>query len=567
MEPAVSPSGWRLGPGLVYLYGYAVTDVVCDLDSREPKESLEAVVRTADVYRQPVSSARLWVRGVVPFHADANDPMTVLAAAIHRVGSKAPAPKRGALRELRQYTERILKQITPLSFDTDLTVDTWLAQSHYTQREKELIRAEYDDQYTRIWEKFRARANGFGKDEFYDEMKHLRLICARGALFKAAFGPAMKAIENTVFSRPEFAKHIRPSELPTVLRDHIRNGSKEGLVCVIQGLVEGDDAVFFHNGKYYCTDYSAFESLFTIEFMRATEIPLMKHMLKHVPDYRERLRLMRRVLWSRNFVKLRNVSFSVEGCRMSGDMHTSLGNGWANLMAIGYLLEKCRGRDITEADFESIGLRAKMVIHDSIGEASFCGQVFDEEEMCLVRDPISAINKFGWTKTPLAHCGLRLYSGLMRAKALSFAHLAPRCPVLWAFVRYVLRVTKKGSEMWAFRHLSMYEREFLLESIGSEDLVGAPGPRTRDLVHKLYNITPAEQVSLELYFDSLVALEPLTHPSLKEHLPLKGQEMCDLYTSPSAGPRAEWPVLRRPAFLRFHPKVTAESNSPYRGMV
>jgi hypothetical protein len=214
-------------------------------------------------------------------------------------------------------------------------------------------------------------------------------------VYKALFGPVCKAIEKVIFDAPWYAKHINPKDLPAVLRDHVAAGSSDGLVAFL-GICEGDDAVFCHRGKYYVTDYTSYESSFTLSFMRAVELPMFKFFMQNLDP--ELFRLMKAVAWSNNRVRTKYLLWRIAAKRMSGEMWTSLGNGFANAMVISYLTRKYPDRDLTENDFAELGLRCKMIVVNNIGEASFCGQIFDEVEMINVRDPSKVIRNTPWCR-------------------------------------------------------------------------------------------------------------------------------------------------------------------------
>jgi hypothetical protein len=199
------------------------------------------------------------------YHPDHDDPVTVACGFVHRVGCVVPPPDPLVMRKFRDFVEQVVRtRYEPIPADADLSVETWLANSRYTATERERILRVWRRDSANVTNVISWRTKSFVKDEFYPEPKYPRLINARGDLMKAYFGPTMKAIEGIVFTHSEFAKHVPWNKFPEVLRDHITEGSGDGFVALISGLVEGDDAVFCHNGRYYFTDYTSFESSFEV---------------------------------------------------------------------------------------------------------------------------------------------------------------------------------------------------------------------------------------------------------------------------------------------------------------
>jgi hypothetical protein len=388
------------------------------------------------------------------------------------------------------------------------------------------------------------RTKSFVKDEFYPEPKYPRLINARGDLMKAYFGPTMKAIEGIVFTHAEFAKHVPWNKFPEVLRDHIADGSGDGFVALISGLVEGDDAVFCHNGRYYFTDYTSFESSFEVRMLKAVEKPLFLHMTSQLPNHREFMEISARCLWGLNSMRAHSLRVSVEGKRMSGDMHTSLGNGHANLCAISFLCSEARGRDLTEADFARLGLRCKMMVSSSVGDGSFCGQVFDEVDMMRVRNPIDVLVRLPWSKRNQVQFGPKLRLGLLKCKAICLRYEMPDCPILWRYSAYLLRVLEPVDIVRARAHLTWYEREFFQEARDNAVLVSGPGARTRALVERLYGISVGDQLVIESWLDSLTTLQPLRNDTLMQYIPDSYRNAWDEYHSVSLGVQFSWAAAR-----------------------
>jgi len=225
---------------------------------------------------------------------------------------------------------------------------------------------------------------------------------------------------------------------------------------------------------------------------------------------------------------------------MSGEMCTSLGNGFANLMLLNFAchsigaecyecvegddgVARCEGGTPTPDLFEKLGMKIKLEKHLDLSRASFCGLVFDTVEMKNVTDPKKVLASFGWTEQRYASARHFKLCQLLRCKSLSLAYQYPGCPVISALARYGLRVTSTvtvGSRV--LNRMRPWEREHLLSMLGQEydssreglleptKIPDEPvGPRTRILVEELYGISIAQQLLLEKMLDDKQDTAPI----------------------------------------------------------
>jgi len=142
---------------------------------------------------------------------------------------------------------------------------------------------------------------------------------------------------------------------------------------------------------------------------------------------------------------------------MSGEMCTSLGNGFTNLMLAlfiaslrhGHLEGYVEGDDglfatdfeLTKEDYLNLGFTMKNV--DEVfhpGWASFCGMLFGDS-LQIVRSPRRFLENFGWTHSAV-HGGEKVMLGLLRAKALSAVYETPHCPIVSVLARRALHHTR-----------------------------------------------------------------------------------------------------------------------------
>jgi len=477
----------------------------------ESKEgaTMSETIRPVDLDLRPVVQVSLGchIKGAAMPHACPQDTDTMKAGTRKRVSIKPPPPDKIKFSGLKPFVLRWLKKhLTPLSPDTDTSVETWLKECPYPMyRKQELLKLflevldPADPRYTKV--------KSFMKDEVYPTYKHARAINSRHDYFKCRVGPIFKAIEKVIYANPHFIKHVPVKDRANYIFNML----------------------FVPGAKYIATDYTAFESLFTKELMESCEFLLYDYMTQKLPCHDEFMQLCRTILAGENECYFRDFKITVPATRMSGEMCTSLGNGFSNLMLMLYVLEstgctdvdgvvegddglfRFRGRIPTQAEFEALGLRLKMEVHDSLETASFCGLVFDLEDKLVVTDPLEVLMSFGWTTRRYARSSNSTLKILLRAKSLSLAYQYPGCPIIQSLAKYGLRCTRgiQIGRVLEGSGLNMWEREQLQEAVRHGHCFREVPTGTRHLVERLYGITVEQQRSLEKYLDSLEELMPL----------------------------------------------------------
>lgn len=471
-------------------------------------------IKAADLSRRAVVAVALpwhWI-GASLVHCCPTDPWTMLAGVRKRFGMLPPKADKRELKKFSIFVRRWLrKNLRPLARDLDTSLETWLAGTGYTEDRKAELRKCWEECVRNggLFAKKRYTAiTGFMKDEFYTEAKYARGINARADESKCRFGPIFRLIEKAVFARPEFIKKVPVADRP----DYIWN------------------RLYRVGARYIATDYTSFEALFTREIMEACEFQLYEHMTKELHGGAEWFADVVKVLGGENHCKYRHFTVRLPATRMSGEMCTSLGNGFSNLMFMLYVCKRkgCRhvvgvveGDDglfvfVGEApdpeDFAKLGLNIKAEYHDSLATASFCGLVFDPEDRNNVADIRKVLAGFGYTAAKYANAKQSKLTHLMRAKALSLLHQYPGCPVLQEFGEYILRCSLGAGSLRHTKkvHLASVTNVYLkekfmkmyddLERTGYQLPKRAVGPGTRLLVEKLYGITVEVQIEMETYF-------------------------------------------------------------------
>ncbi len=458
------------------------------------------------------------LRGFACPHPDPTDVETTVAGMVKRAASRAPTAREGEVEKLRLFVRGWLrKNLQPLSSEADISFDTWLDNAPYPAWRRENLRKKWEDADFRL-KAADFKCNSFPKDEVYPEYKHARTINSRSDQFKCYVGPIFHAIEQEVYQDPSFIKHVPVKDRPQYIMDRLY---REG-------------------AKYCATDYTAFESLFVPELMEACEFELYAYMTKALSIHQEFMDLCNRVLAGTNTCRFRDAILQVRGTRMSGEMCTSLGNGFSNLMFMLYTCDRVGAKGVvgvvegddglftmvgsppTTEDFAELGLVIKAEVHDTLSTASFCGLIFDPLEKINVADPRKILCTFGYISRQYARARPIKLLRLLRGKALSLVHQYPGCPIVAALGRYALRVTMsvQGRHVFEMNSNLMYKfgRDLWCNWKTEALMWIEPGLETRRLVERIYGITVEEQIAYERYLDGLQVLCPLDSEPLFHRL-------------------------------------------------
>ncbi len=502
---------------LAVAYGYQIGEEPLP-DLNPPKEGTFVTwVGQPEMKRRPVACS---LGPIVPTAAcprpDFSDPATALAGVIKRAASKHPEIDKVLLEELRVFVRKFLeKNFTPLSSDCDVSVERWLAHANYPDwRKRELL-----DKYYAIVDRFgekHVRAKCFIKDECYPDFKHARGIYSRTDEYKTLVGPYFKLIEEEVYKHPAFVKHIPVADRPAYIRS----------------MLEGD-------GIADATDYTAYESQFRAAIMEAVEMQLYEYMTANLPGVNEFLRHLS-AMTGDQCCSFRGFTVNVPTCRLSGEMCTSLGNGFSNLMFALFTAErkgctdvrivvegddglmKYEGPRLSAEDFTPLGLTIKLERHDRIETASFCGIIFDTEELLNLRNPRDVLADFGWGNAQYTRCKFSKKMRLLRCKALSLAHQYPGCPIISELAHYGLRVTRSFTVgKIAQLERNQWWRTMLEAAVKDEWKIRKvePGPRSRAIVAETFGISLEQQISIEQYLAGKQDVGPLIHPDILAIMP------------------------------------------------
>lgn len=443
---------------------------------------------------------------------------------LKRFAFRPPTPSSDLLSRFRVFVRKFVSEnFDPLDPSTDLSIETWLSKTHYPEWRKAQLRQAFADLNERKLKGYKdpaVRVKMFQKAEVYPEYKYPRAINARADAFKCLVGPTFKAIEKVVLKLKYFVKYVPVADRPRFIMDRL----------------------YKTGAKYFATDFTSFEAQFTKEIMEACEMELYDFMTSKLHTHDEFMAHMQYLLGT-NVIDYKWFTVLLESTRMSGEMNTSLGNGFSNLMFMLFILseEGCQdvdgvvegddglfryqGRCPKGADFEKLGLKIKLEPCENITEASFCGLIFDPEDLVNVTDPFAEIATMFWVRGGAALKQSKL-KALLRCKSLSLAHQYPGSPVLQSMAQCVLRMTRNVAHVATQiannnKFLNTWEREQLLEAGFDERNIPTRvvPPSTRHLMESKFGLPVETQLRLEAMFDQALTFDDLDFSFIHPWIP------------------------------------------------
>lgn len=417
--------------------------------------------------------------------------------------------------DIRKHATHMAQKYKQIPSDFDDDVDKWLEGTSYTTVDKKKFRDIWLDRST--LDRKDRKCKCFVKAETYPTYKFPRPIKSRTDRFKAVMGPIFQAINEHLFANTEyFIKKIPVDQRAKFLFDK-----------------------FGARTRFDCTDYTSFEAHFVSMMIFAIEYPLymwLTRLLQSAAKWRQELD----TLLNTNECLFKDF---VVWCmsRASGEMNTSSGNGWSNKTLYTYVarvkgatehLGAFEGDDgvtstipencsPTTEDFEKLGWSCKLITVDKFEEASFCGIVSDSIDLINVCDIKAYLADFGWTKQQYLEANDITIKALIRAKGYSAIYQYPGCPIIQSLGYFALRVTNhdvvdkklkkmaKNNQIGCSRYKSAKMRE-LFERMDYK----IPKPKktpdtTRELVGRLFGISPDRQIQIEQYLETLTTIQPL----------------------------------------------------------
>lgn len=454
----------------------------------EPQRSVRRIIST---------SLPLCFTDATPPRPDPGHTATTAGGALKRMGYKPPPRNRQYKRLFAKFVYRWCKQhLQPLT-DTDImTVPEWLESTDYSSARKTELLELWTRNQKQPNRKVLQKVKMFIKDETYPEYKYPRLINSRVDIAKCLFGPLVAAVSSRVFSLPQFIKTVPVNQRPQVLIDNL--------------LLEGED--------YEATDYTSYEAHFDEHTMAITQKILFKHMVSTCgPEMKSRAKLFLSTVSGINRIVGKLISFNIRATRCSGEMDTSLDNGFTNAMNIEFLawLNGCSVKYFVEGDdgiaryyppekapkeqqFKDLGYLIKIVKSKDLSDLSFCGQVFDVDEKIVVTDVSEQCYRLGWTNSRYVCANHDTLKQLLKARGYSLCYQYNGCPILGVLGRRILELTHDVTiENRIIDNYDLYHKKLLTEALKNVPEAISPGPNTRLLVERLYGVPVEQQLEIE----------------------------------------------------------------------
>lgn len=375
-----------------------------------------------------------YVPGYVPPVPDVSSRVNKLWGLFKRMGRVGPKPvlepDAKILTQLRSFVRSLLahnyKAIPNLD---DISFETWLEEKahNYPEARKQELR----DLWAQCKDHEKACASKriskfFLKIEHYTDFKYPRIINAMQDFVKIRLAAATKLMEEAVYANA--------NELPVKFIKHIPIAQRAQYIA---------DLLIRPGFSYVSTDYSSFESSFHPKVMKVVEGQLYKYFLKNFANINADFEL----LTGKNKGKSDGIRWWIHGTRMSGEMTTSLGNGFTNLVLV-LFAAKTQGVKVfgvVEGDdglfssskpldfsiLKALGFDIKEIRSSSPGAAGFCGLYFEEKQQRLFKPILEPLARLGWTLSQgNLHAGPKRMLELLKAKVASALYETPSCPIL-----------------------------------------------------------------------------------------------------------------------------------------
>jgi len=452
-------------------------------------------------------------------------------AAAMRVGREMPRVDREWLRAFKQHCHEMLdllkiRQICP-EWIPDF--EEWVKHSNYTQARIAELR--------KLWERsknwtaadraqYSEHVKSFIKLETYMMRKWPRGIMSRSDLIKVWIGPVIKQMERLLYFDPL---------------------TQTGCKCFIKHVPEGPqrsahktELLYAVGRRFGETDFTSFESL-TREIQHVCEFSLFRHMAGENVRVKAMIEEFESMCCGTNRMTYKDATVVVRGHRMSGEMTTSIGNGWTNLMLLTFMGRHVHDYSaacpiIIEGDdglisetpenvklyapenFERLGFKIKIDWYDHMSDACFCGVTYDPEDGINVTDPLEELASFGWSLGNSVFAPEKRHKELLIAKAYSLAYQYPGCPIVHELPKMVFRLLGKELDWNRFMELPYFNnwqrgqlanaRDMKLEYL----LEAKPTYTTRLLVERKFRVSVSRQLQIEKQIAAMTKIGELDIP-------------------------------------------------------
>lgn len=403
------------------------------------------------------------------------------------------------------------KFLTKIPRDTDVSVETWLKNTPYTQARKDELLEKYLKVRNRLDIKY-FKVKAFVKHESYDKFKYPRGIYSRTDEFKCFVGPYFSLIDKIIFNLPWFIKKV-----PHALRPK--------LIC---------DTLDMRASVFRASDYVSYEAHFRRIMFECCEWVIYEYLTSELPGASEFMWYVRNVIGNWNYIQFKEFEMLINATRMSGEMNTSSGNGLYNLLATMFLyyekygeaafdlkiyvegddgVHRLLGNGIPASDYNSVGLTVEYIDSSSIMSLSFCGIVMDKEDLINVTNPMQYLVDFFWLNPKYFSARDHKKNELLLCKAYSALFQYPGCPIIYQLAKTVISLLPTQKDLLFDFSLfqDTYKYETFLINLShyknhTEQYNITVPVNTRLLVEQLYNITPHDQILIEDYLKNCTQL-------------------------------------------------------------
>lgn len=435
----------------------------------------------------------------IPFIADRGNYNT-LEGFKKRIGPKTPDVHKSMCEEIKYTVRKLLHKLTPLprmEWD-DQYIENFLRHYDKPLKQKQKLREAYYRILADGIKKSDYHVKCFVKREFYEDEKYARIIMTRQNGIKALMSWAIHQCDEELFHNSELSRYFIKGMTP-------------------QQQVDAMAKRFNGHSLFLETDYSSFESSFSLKYQKMVEMKFMRYMLRNNPHI---LRVVLRC-YETHVIKHKAFTATISGGRMSGDLWTSSMNGFSNLVNIMTLARVhniewdgfCEGDDglfwlsspsLTPEHYAQLGFVIKMNYQTRIQDCSFCGKIFDDKSKHVLATP-EQLNRVGWSHNKRYwNARPKVKHQLIEARALAIAYSYPGCPCLQAWAKSILTNRKTDKLRTVFLKEKYQLKELLnhhteLDAQKMFDSLEFPEPTSQDrqLFSDRFGISPLLQRKFE----------------------------------------------------------------------
>lgn len=319
--------------------------------------------------------------------------------------------------------------------------------SYTAAKKRSLIKLHHETKNLSLEELWRyTTAASFVKWEPYMEEKKPRLINPRDDVYKVRVAHIHASVDKFIYEK---------------LKDFLVKGmtSPERSAKI--------DEVFGDRDETLSSDFSS-QEVSIKEFLMRLECRIYERLLTGVITTEE-LNLIIVTKLSPQRLEGSGLKLVLDVARDSGDPDTASMNAVENVVSTSFSYKEqlypeltnqeffalkgddydilCEGDDglhsskrgrINASTYEKLGFLAKIEVHETSREASFCGQVLSARKT-LFADPVKFLLKLGWAHPQYHGCSQKTKNKLLVAKAYSALYLYPGCPIIHPVAATIVR--------------------------------------------------------------------------------------------------------------------------------